>query len=90
MTQKEGKCGKADTFSALSHALPDQRITYYEDTYGVLRECALQEGMEALIQGGTRALQHVSSPEFPVEDAERMGMQGVFRMALVMAILHCR
>lgn len=79
MTQKEGKCGKADTFSALSHALPDQHITYYEDTYGVLRECALKEGMEALIQGGTRSLQHVLSPEFPVEDAEREGMTGLIQ-----------
>merc|ERR1719503_360449 len=79
MTQKEGKCGKADAFGALSLALPDRRVTYHEDTYGVLRECALKEGMAALIEGGTRILQHVLSPDFPVEEQEKTGMLGLIR-----------
>jgi len=66
MTKKEGKRGKADTFSALQAALPNQRLTYYEDTYDVLVEC----GHLLRSAGVAATLQHVHNPEFPVEEKD--------------------
>lgn len=60
MTKKEGTCGKADTFQKLRRALPNANVTYYEDTYEVLRDCV------AYAQGEDK-LYHVLSPEFPIE-----------------------
>jgi len=62
MTNKEGTRGKVDVFSHLRTHRPDAVITYYEDTYSVIKQC---------ISPNTTCY-HVPSPEFPVEDANKV------------------
>jgi len=69
MTKKTGTCGKADTFAALRASCPETEVTYYEDTYDVLKEC-LADTREPFYDGAGAAdnvmLHFVPSPEFPV------------------------
>ena len=70
MTKKQGTCGKADTFAALRASLrPEAEVTYYEDTYDVLKEC-LADTRDPFYDGAgaadTVTLHFVPSPEFPV------------------------
>jgi hypothetical protein len=62
MTQKEGLGGKVDIFSHFRSATEGASITYYEDTYGVIKGCVSEH----------TTCYHVMSPEFPVEAAEKV------------------
>jgi len=62
MTQKEGQAGKADTFSHFRSVREDVPITYYEDTYDVIKQCTK----------GNTTCYHVFSPEFPVAESEKL------------------
>lgn len=58
MTCKEGRGGKVDTFKHFRDSRTDVAMTYYEDTYDVIKECV----------GANTTCYHVPSPEFPVTD----------------------
>lgn len=63
VTKKEGTCGKADTFKYLRDILDHANaagVTYYEDTYGVLKDCVPS-------CSGRDTLYHVFHPEHPFE-----------------------
>lgn len=62
MTTTAWECGKVDVFSHMRTLKPGVSITYYEDTYGVIKDCV----------GANTTCYHVPSPEFPVEDADKV------------------
>lgn len=79
MTTKTRECGKASTFGALRLALLGRPISYYEDTSGVLEQCAAVEAtMQTLEQTGHVEFYHVPNAEFPVslEEQARMTANG--------------
>jgi hypothetical protein len=80
MTTKTRECGKASTFGALRLALLGRSISYYEDTSGVLEQCAAVEAtMQTLEQTGHVEFYHVPNAEFPVslEEQARMTANGI-------------
>lgn len=62
MTCKEGRGGKADVFANIRKLRPDAVITYYEDTYDVIKQCV----------SSNTICYHVPSPEFPVEEGDKV------------------
>jgi hypothetical protein len=77
MTKKRGQCGKASTFAALQEALPTRPISYYEDTFEVLQECAQASTPEMPLDSQNVRLFHVLNPDHPVSKADKKIMEGL-------------